>query len=179
VSTGVRNATADDARAIAEIHVASWQEGYRGQLPESYLTSLSADARETRWAQALRDGAAVLLAEHAGKPLGFVAFGPSRDDDAPAMCAEIYALYVHPAAWSTGTGQALHDGALAALAAGGSTTVTLWVLTSNDRARRFYSRRRWQLDGATKIIEPDGVTLCVVRFKRALCQPATTAQHRP
>jgi GNAT superfamily N-acetyltransferase len=168
VSTDVRIATSDDARAIAEIHVASWQEGYRGQLPDNYLKSLSADARETRWAQALRDGAAVLLAEHAGKPAGFVAYGPCRDDEAPAACGEIYALYVDPHAWSTGTGQRLHDGALDALTADGSTVVTLWVLTSNDRARRFYSRRGWHLDGATKVVELDAVTLAEVRYKRTL-----------
>ena len=168
MSTDVRIATSDDARAIAEIHVASWQEGYQGQLPDSYLKSLSADARETRWAQALRNGAAVLLAEQAGKPAGFVAYGPCRDDDAPAACGEIYALYVDPHAWSTGTGQQLQHGALAALTADGSTVVTLWVLTSNDRARRFYSRRGWQLDGATKIVELDAVTLSEVRYKRAL-----------
>jgi hypothetical protein len=75
VSTDVRIPTPDDARAIAEIHVASWRDGYRGQLPGGYLKSLSSDARETRWAQFLRDGAAALLAERAGKPLGFVTYG--------------------------------------------------------------------------------------------------------
>ena len=168
MSTGVRIATPDDARAIAEIHVASWQEGYRGQLPDSYLKSLSADAREKMWAKALRDGASVFLAEHARKPLGFVSFGPSRDDDAPETGAEIYGLYVHPDAWSTGRGQQLHDDALAALEASGSTGVTLWVLASNDRARRFYSRHGWQPDGATKVVELDGATLSEVRYKRAL-----------
>lgn len=168
MSPDVRIATPDDARAIAEIHVASWQEGYRGQLPDSYLKSLSADARETRWAQSLRDGAAVLLAEHAGNPVGFVRYGPSRDDDAPETGGEIYGLYVHPDAWSTGKGQQLHDSALAALTDEGSTVVTLWVLASNDRARRFYSRHGWQLDGAAKVVELDAVTLSEVRYKRAL-----------
>jgi len=154
VSTDVRIATPDDARAIAEIHVASWQEGYRGQLPDSFLRSLSADARKTRWAQSLRGGASVLLAEHAGKSHDFVSFGPSRDDDAPETGAEIYSL--HPRAWSTGKGQLLHDGALAILGASGPTVVTLWVLTSKDRGRRFYSRHGWQLDGATKVVEWTG-----------------------
>ena len=168
MSTGNRIATPDDARAIAEIHVASWQEGYRGQLPDSYLKSLSVDARETRRAQALRDGASVLLAERAGKPIGFVSYGPSRDDDAPETGAEIYSLYVHPDAWSTGIGQQLHDGALTALGTSGWTAVTLWVLTSNDRARRFYSRHGWKPDEATKVVELDGVTLSETRYKRAL-----------
>jgi ribosomal protein S18 acetylase RimI-like enzyme len=168
VSADARIATPNDARAIAEIHVASWQGGYRGQLPDSYLKSLSVDARETRWAQSLRDGASVLLAEHAAKPLGFVSYGPSRDDDAPETGGEIYGLYVHPHAWSTGMGEQLHDGALAALTAEGTTVVTLWVLTSNDRARRFYSRHGWQQDGVTKVVELDGVTLSELRYKRTL-----------
>jgi hypothetical protein len=88
--------------------VPSWQEGYRGQLPDSYLKSLLADARQARWAQFLDDRAAVLLAQHAGKPLGFVTYGSSRHD-ASENCGEIYALHVHPA-WSTGKGQQLHDG---------------------------------------------------------------------
>jgi ribosomal protein S18 acetylase RimI-like enzyme len=150
VSKDVRIATPDDARAIAEIHVASWQEGYRGQLPDSYLKSLSADTREATWAQSLSDGAAVLLTEHAGKLLGFVSYGPSRDDDAPETGAEIYGLYVHPHAWSTGKGQQLHDGALAALGASGSTVVTLWVLTSNERPTLLLPARlaaRWGHEG--------------------------------
>jgi L-amino acid N-acyltransferase YncA len=113
VSTELRIAGPSDARAIAEIHVASWREGYRGQLPHSYLKSLSADGREKRWTQSLRDGASVLLAEQAGKPLGFVSYGASRNDDALKTGGEIYALYVHPHAWRTGRGQQLHAGALA------------------------------------------------------------------
>ncbi len=168
MSTHVRVATSDDARTIAEIHVASWQEGYRGQLPDGFLKSLSIDARQARWAQSLRDGAGVLLAEQAGEAVGFVMFGPSRDDDAPTNCAEIWALYVHPSAWSTGVGRKLHDGALAALAAEGSTAAALWVLHSNDRARRFYARLGWHLDGAAKVVERPGVTLSAVRYKRAV-----------
>ncbi len=156
MSTHVRVATSDDARTIAEIHVASWQEGYRGQLPDGFLKSLSIDARQARWAQSLRDGAGVLLAEQAGEAVGFVMFGPSRDDDAPTNCAEIWALYVHPSACSTGVGRKLHDGALAALAAEGSTAAALWVLHSNDRARRFYARLGWHLDAPQRSLSGPG-----------------------
>jgi GNAT superfamily N-acetyltransferase len=79
-----------------------------------------------------------------------------------------YGLYVHPRVWSTCKGRQLHDSALAALKAEGTTVVTLWVLTSNDRARRFYSQRGWQLEGATKVVELDGVTLSELRYQRTL-----------
>jgi len=98
----------------------------------------------------------VLLAEQAGEAVGFVMFGPSRDDDAPTNCAEIWALYVHPSACSTGVGRKLHDGALAALAAEGSTAAALWVLHSNDRARRFYARLGWHLDAPQRSLSGPG-----------------------
>ena len=53
--------------------------------------------------------------------------------------AELYALYVHPARWSTGTGRALMDQVLAKVRAAGYASITLWVLEANARARRFYA----------------------------------------
>mgnify|MGYP001793461532 CR=1 FL=1 len=152
--TRVRVATSKDARTIAEIHVASWQEGYRGQLPDGFLKSLSVDARQARWAQSLRDGAGVLLAEQAGEAVGFVMFGPSRDDDAPANCAEIWALYVHPGAWSSGAGRKVPAGARVALAAERSTADTPWGTSSTDRARRSHARLGRPLAGAGRAGHP-------------------------
>ena len=41
----IREALPADARAIAEIHVRSWQAAYRGQLTDDYLDGLSVDDR--------------------------------------------------------------------------------------------------------------------------------------
>ena len=41
----IREATPDDARAIAEVHVASWRWAYRGDLPAEFLDGLSVDDR--------------------------------------------------------------------------------------------------------------------------------------
>lgn len=45
----VRHATANDAAAIAQVHVASWQAAYRGLLPEALLVSLSVERRQRHW----------------------------------------------------------------------------------------------------------------------------------
>ena len=42
-------ATSEDCRAVAEVHVESWQHAYRGILPEQYLASLSVAEREAMW----------------------------------------------------------------------------------------------------------------------------------
>lgn len=45
----VRGAVAADAMAIAGVHVRSWQEGYRGLLPDEYLNGLRAEDRASRY----------------------------------------------------------------------------------------------------------------------------------
>jgi len=65
---------------------------------------------------------------------------------------EVYAIYLAPAAWSTGTGRALMDAALAGLRVAGYQSVVLWVLTGNARARRFYGKAGFAPDGATNIL---------------------------
>lgn len=47
----VRPATVDDARGVAEVHVASWQAAYAGLIDQATLDALSVDAREAMWAR--------------------------------------------------------------------------------------------------------------------------------
>jgi GNAT superfamily N-acetyltransferase len=63
------------------------------------------------------------------------------------------ALYVRPAAWGTGVAARLHDRAVEALREAGVRRARLWVLEENRRARRFYERRNWILDGTTRVVE--------------------------
>jgi GNAT superfamily N-acetyltransferase len=62
-------------------------------------------------------------------------------------------LYVRPEAWGTGVATRLHDRAVEAIRAGGHARARLWVLEDNVRARRFYERRGWLLDGTTRVVE--------------------------
>lgn len=57
---------------------------------------------------------------------------------------------------------------LDALSDAGFQRAVLWVLPTNDRARRFYEKRGWSADGAERrIIRPD-VTIPEVRYARDL-----------
>ena len=133
-------AAPEDCHAIAEVHVASWQQAYVGVVPREYLAGLSVSAREASWQEAARTGTPnVLVARSEGKVIGFVAFGPSRDQDAPANCGEVWALYVLSSFWSSGVGRCLWLAALERLRLGGTSRVTLWVLSQNELGRRFYT----------------------------------------
>ncbi|MBT2323293.1 GNAT family N-acetyltransferase [Variovorax paradoxus] len=126
-------------RAIAEVHVLSWQQAYAGLFSAEHLAGLSVDRREAVWREALVNGTPQLLvALVEGRVVGFIAFGPSRDEGAAPDCAEVWALYLAPACWSQGTGRALWLAALQRIRAQACSSVSLWVLAGNARARRFY-----------------------------------------
>jgi GNAT superfamily N-acetyltransferase len=110
--------------------------------------------------------------------IGYASFGPERGVDGAPLperpgrdgsprprCAELYALYVTPAWWSTGTGRDLMCRVLDETQAGGYPRIVLWVLEQNARARRFYERSGFGLDGRS--FAPDwlgGVTeVCYAR----------------
>jgi hypothetical protein len=44
----------------------------------------------------------------------------------------------------------------------------LWVLASNEQARRFYEAAGWRPDGGAQTIELGGATLEEVRYRREL-----------
>ncbi len=81
--------------------------------------------------------------------------------------AELYALYVRPAWWSTGTGRALMEQVLARTSRAGYLSITLWVLRDNRRARRFYERAGFAPDGATNVLHRLG-DITELRYRRAL-----------
>lgn len=108
----VRQATAADARAIAEIQVSTWRAAYRGFLPRQLLEDLSVSLREASWRGVLEDRAAVgftVVAEAGeGSPFGFCSVAlPSRDEGAGERTAEVAATYVDPHRWGSGVGRAL------------------------------------------------------------------------
>jgi ribosomal protein S18 acetylase RimI-like enzyme len=166
----IRAATPDDARAIAEIHVAGWRFAYRGQMPDDLLASLSVDEREAKWRgwigrpsdPAQRTAVAVL---DDGRVTGFVDSGPERAKEPAAGTAEIYAIYVSPARIGSGVGRALFEWTVGDLRARGFVDVVLWVLDTNGRARRFYEAAGMAADGGTKRATFGAVELTEVRYR--------------
>jgi ribosomal protein S18 acetylase RimI-like enzyme len=176
--TVIRAARVADASQIAVVHVRSWQGAYRGLLPQVYLDGLDPAERVGRWERSLaeaNDGRnGVLVADASGTLLGFVGYSPSRDGDVdPARVGEIDAIYLLPSAWGQGVGRRLMGAALTRLAEAQFDQVTLWVLDSNGRARRFYEAGGWLADGARKMEESRGFPIAQVRYKWSLIPSGT------
>ena len=165
----IRPATADDARGLAEAHIASWRVAYRGLLPQSVLDGLSVDERTTRWEHSLEagDDDVRVAADASGNIGGFVATCPSRDDDATDTVGELRAIYLRGDLWGQGVGRRLHGAGIQALS-GRFDEATLWVLDGNARARGFYERQGWRADGARKRLAIQEADVGEVRYRRAL-----------
>ena len=137
----IRSAQEKDARAIAEIHVASWQKIYRSHIPDTVLDNLSISEREQQWRALINNKVNIWLIEKNNEIVGFVSICPSRDTDTdPNTCGEISAIYLNPKVWHQGLGKKLCSRALTELENMGFSEVILWVLQENELARKFYER---------------------------------------
>ena len=164
----IRVATEGDAAGIARVHVRSWQEAYAGIVPDAYLSSLDPDERTAQWRRYLREGPTEeILTWVAAVPdrlVGFVTVGPSRDEDARRGDREIFSIYLDPGTWGHGVARDLMRTVISEV--GDKTTITLWVLADNERARHFYRRHGFQADGVERYDDIGGESLLEVRCRR-------------
>ncbi|HEY7283569.1 MAG TPA: GNAT family N-acetyltransferase [Actinomycetota bacterium] len=167
----IRAADRRDVPEIAAIHVRAWRAAYAGLVDRSYLDSLSVEERAVRWREWLESpppGMRVWVAEEDGRVLGFASTGPSRDEEAPPETAEVSTIYLAPELVGTGLGRPLFAHAVEDLRDQGYVRVELWVLTTNDRARRFYEHAGWRADGGARMDDVLGIELHEVRYVLAL-----------
>ena len=168
----IRDTTAADIADVLLLRAASWRAAYAGIMPPAYLEAIDAGPEAVALAvRHLRENPAGrhhLVAERAGRILAFAAAGPERPmpDQLRAgnRRGEVYALYAHPDAWSTGIGAALLDAARGRLRADGLGQQVLWVLEANSRARAFYERRGLLATGRRSALRLGGVVLTELQY---------------
>lgn len=138
----VREATRADAAAIARLHLDNWRIAYRGIVPDDLLDAITLESRRQHWDGVLAepDGAEFVFvaADADGRLLGIASGGPEVSGD-PHYRGELYVLHVRPEAQGQGIGRALIRAVAERLAAGGITTLLVWMLRENHSARRFYA----------------------------------------
>jgi len=176
----IRSATAADAAQVAAVQRDGWFAAYGDIITHEIIDRVTAPDGGARVRQTFRTRPwqRMIVAVAETGVVGYASFGPEVDVRGASWphplteageqgrMAELYALYVHPAWWSTGTGRALMDRVLARISAAGYPCITLWVLRDNARARRFYERAGFSPDGASHILNGlGGVT--EVRYRRA------------
>lgn len=164
----VRSAVPADALAVAKSHVRSWQVGYAGLIAQDYLDALQPEERAGRYRFERMDefeGPYTLVAAEHGIVCGHVTVGRSRErehDD----CGEIWSLYVDPVRWGIGIGSTLVAAACQHLRQAGYDMAYLWVLSTNARARRFYARAGWCVEGSERTDFVGGNYIREVKYEK-------------
>lgn len=153
----IRQGEQRDADAMFEVERAAALVAFADVFPADRYPYPDALAR-ARWRDALRGSATVLIAERDGIPAGFASVTVRRLD----------ALFVLPSEWGQGVADDLYDEALHHLRQLGR-DARLWVQEANERARRFYERRGWQLDGRRSAVPHSPYPILVgyrIEFRR-------------
>ena len=160
----IRRATVADAAGIADVHVRTWQEAYEHVFGAERLAGIDPSRRRAGWERNLAADEHAFVAEENDRIVAFVSVGAGEREGE----GELHAIYALPEAWGSGAGSKLMRTAIEALRELGYREAVLWVLDDNPRARRFYEREGWMLDGGTKQAEFIGMRAAMVRYRISL-----------
>jgi len=166
-SFAIRPAGPVDAPEIARVHVEAWQSTYRGMVPQSVLDGLSIERRAGFWSAMLLEpeDRRTWVGELDGQIVGFVGTGHPTDDGLPPGTAALETIYLDESARGSGLGRRLIETAVQDLVERGFSSAILWVLTANERARRFYEAAGWLPDGAAQMLDFDGTAVEEIRYR--------------
>jgi GNAT superfamily N-acetyltransferase len=161
----LRAARASDAAAIAALHAASWRACYRGALNDAYL-DCELDAERGRiWTQRLHEPApnqyVVVVADQDGRLQGFACAYLGSD---PEWGTLLDNMHVAAGLQRRGVGGRLMRSVASRCLAAGSARMYLWVLESNECARRFYERHGAALSGTDVWTPPGGGSVARCRY---------------
>ena len=170
----VRRARPNDVPAIGMVQATVFREAYAGRVPDDIVSLFEPDAFARTWRESLAappEGVHRLLVACAGEQVdGLAAIGPSQDPDAGTAAGEVTVLAVHPDARRQGHGSRLLNASVDLLAEAGAESVTLWLLTDDERTRAFLAASGFAPDGAfrDRVVSPAGDTLREVRLTAEL-----------
>ncbi len=137
----IRRAVLEDAKGIAEVHVQSWQETYKGIVDQAYLDNLKVEERYRRWKAGLAsksDSEPTYVAEsNEGRIIGFASFGPERTKKY-GVDGELYAIYLLENYKGRKVGTALFQAGINELVKTYS-SILVWVLAEN-KSKLFYEK---------------------------------------
>ncbi len=134
----IRPARQTDAGGIARVYVQTWQDTYRGILPDGYLDAMTVPGSERSFFQDLQHSRVIsfVAEKKANEIVGFVTGGDESKRDS-IYSGEIYTLYVQKDCQRQGVGLKLVSALANQLNRLGVYAMQVRVLKQNPN-RRFY-----------------------------------------
>jgi GNAT superfamily N-acetyltransferase len=136
----IRSAVPFDARGLARVYVRTFQQTYRGLVPEYYLNAMTVGQAERDYLRHFSHGQGVcyVAAADLGLVVGLITGGRSRNVD-DIYSGEIYELYLVREYQRQGIGRQLVASLGRHFNELGLHTMMVWVLDQNP-CRRFYEK---------------------------------------
>lgn len=147
----IRKCTSDDAEGRGSVHYQSWQETYRGLMPDEFLDEL--DQKELiQRAKDSPNNSFVAVVDN--KIVGFCSYlSECRDFVSIKPSSEIVALYVLKTHQGFGIGKDLVKAVINELA---NDNLVLYVLDGNNRAINFYKHLGFSFTGISMVQQVSG-----------------------
>lgn len=160
--------TLDMAEELSYVQAMSWQQAYKGIVPDDFLAAFTPERRAESFRKAFPTRAEEFYLFRAdGKAVGMAILGKARDEDLTDKTGEIHAFYFLPEVWGKGYAAQAMSFCFARLKELGYRQVVLWVLEENPRACRFYEKTGFTFDGLRKEILL-GKSLLEIRYSLSL-----------
>ena len=147
----LRPAALEDVPGMAR---SMWEgfDSYRSFAPEGWEPPAQAgEEQRTRARFVGPDAWALVAVDEHGAQVGHISL--LDDVEEPGRCAYLWQLFVRAPHHGSGLAVALHDAFLDAARARGYSRARLRTPAGQARARRFYEREGWQVDGEP-VLEP-------------------------
>ena len=149
----IREATVNDAARIAEIDAISSRYAYQDILSEECLEDLTVEKRVPvyqKWIDEKRFDLYVYEEPGAEPVKGMMGIGMCGDED-KKEAFELHFLYIDPAYIRAGIGSEMIQFFEEKGREKGCPELVVWVLEENQKARHFYIKHNYRLDGKDKI----------------------------
>jgi len=141
VTAVYRDATSDDAAALAELGRVTFTETFAHLYSPENLAAFLENHREESWRAQLADSEfRVRIVEDGGRAVAYAKLGPpSLPVEVRRPAVELRQIYVLGPWQGAGIARELMAWAIAEARAGGAVELYLSVFVDNPRARRFYA----------------------------------------
>ena len=152
----IRYVNKEDSDTIAMIYSKSFQQAFKGIIPDDFLKEKFAYERlKDRLYKELSEGNAISCIMYKDDiPVGMLTFAKDDDKERDNSEIDIWRIYLLPEYWGQNLGTEFMDWAIEELKTNGYKKVALWVVKENVRARKFYEKVGFSHEGEIRIIMP-------------------------
>ncbi len=146
---GIRKMNYEDAEAVTDVLINTWQTSYRGIVSDDCLDHMDRNTLIERRRRQYKNYIVVVME---GRIVGFCWYmnNNSYSQDVPEADSEVVALYVLPECQGKSLGRALITYAMDDLREQGRKKMVIWCLKENHPSRKFYKKMGGTIFGEHK-----------------------------